>query len=131
MTVNGDCNDNDNSVNPGITTDLCNNVDNDCDGSTDEDDTFLNYYVDGDSDGFGAGAATSSCNPIAGSVTSSGDCDDSNNAINPAAAETCNNIDDDCDGNADNGLTFLNYYVDGDADGYGAGAPTSSCDPIA
>ncbi|MBK7683447.1 MAG: putative metal-binding motif-containing protein [Bacteroidetes bacterium] len=60
--------------------------------------TFLNYYVDADGDGFGAGSATSSCNPIAGSVLVDGDCDDNNAAVNPSVIEVCNGIDDDCNG---------------------------------
>ncbi len=35
------------------------------------------------------------------------------------AAETCNGIDDDCDGAIDNGLEFITYYRDSDADTYG------------
>jgi hypothetical protein len=65
--------------------------------------------------------ATSSCNPIVGSVLVDGDCDDNNAAVNPAATEICNGIDDDCNG-LDDGLVFLNYYVDADGDGFGAGA---------
>ncbi|MBK7887499.1 MAG: hypothetical protein IPJ86_09435 [Bacteroidetes bacterium] len=46
---------------------------------------------------------------------------------NPAATEVCNNIDDNCNGLTDDGLVFLNYYVDGDNDGYGAGAYLFLC----
>ncbi|MBK7887491.1 MAG: putative metal-binding motif-containing protein [Bacteroidetes bacterium] len=106
------------------------NIDDNCNGLTDDGLVFLNYYVDGDNDGYGAGAATSSCAPIAGSVLVDGDCDDNTAAVNPAATEVCN-IDDNCNGLTDDGLVFLNYYVDGDNDGYGAGAATSSCAPIA
>ncbi|MBL7924227.1 MAG: HYR domain-containing protein, partial [Bacteroidia bacterium] len=130
VTVNGDCDDLNATVNPAA-AEVCNGVDDDCDGTADDGQTFLDYYVDGDGDGFGAGVATSSCNPIAGSVTVNGDCDDLNAAVNPAAAEVCNGVDDDCDGTADDGLTFLDYYVDGDGDGFGDGAATSSCNPIA
>jgi PKD-like domain/Putative metal-binding motif/Secretion system C-terminal sorting domain/SprB repeat len=121
-----DCDDNNAAVNPAA-TEVCNNIDDDCDGLTDEGLVFLDYYVDGDNDGFGAGAATSSCVAIPGSVLVAGDCDDNNAAVNPAALEVCNGIDDDCNGLSDDGLVFLNYYVDGDNDGFGAGAATSSC----
>jgi hypothetical protein len=49
--------------------------------------------------------------------------------INPClpVTETCNNLDDDCDGTIDNGLTFVNYYNDADGDGYGAGIATNAC----
>ena len=91
----------------------------------------VTYYADVDGDGYGAGAGTSSCSPIAGSVTNNADCNDNNAAINPGATEVCNGFDDDCDGSTDEGLTFLTYYVDADVDGYGAGAGVSSCNPIA
>ncbi|MBK9320553.1 MAG: putative metal-binding motif-containing protein [Bacteroidetes bacterium] len=82
-------------------TEVCNNIDDNCNGLTDDGLVFLNYYVDGDNDGYGAGAATSSCAPIAGSVLVDGDCDDNAAAVNPAATEVCNSIDDDCDGSID------------------------------
>jgi surface protein len=63
----------------------------------------------------------------AGYVANCSDCNDLSAAVNPGAAEECNGIDDDCDGTADNGLTFLSYYADSDGDGYGTGAPTVSC----
>jgi hypothetical protein len=122
-----DCNDNDASVNPGIAQDLCNGVDNDCDGATDEDATFSNYYVDADGDGFGAGLATSSCSAIAGSVLVTGDCAPTNPAIFPGATEVCNGIDDDCDLTIDNGLSFISYFTDSDGDGYGTGTVQSLC----
>ncbi len=130
VLVDGDCDDNNSAVNPAA-TEICNAIDDDCNGLTDDGLVFLNYYVDADNDGFGAGAATSSCTPIVGSVLVDGDCDDNNSAVNPAAAEICNAIDDDCNGLTDDGLVFLNYYVDADNDGFGAGAATSSCTPIA
>jgi len=42
----------------------------------------------------------------------------------PGATEVCNGLDDDCVGGADNGLTFLNYYVDVDGDGFARARPT-------
>jgi hypothetical protein len=102
-------------VNPGVASDACNGVDNDCDGSTDEDATFSNYYVDADGDGYGAGAATSSCSAISGSVLVDGDCDDNAAAVNPAAAEVCNSIDDDCDGATDEGTIPVAGPISGPA----------------
>ena len=131
VAVGGDCDDNNGAINPGA-AEICNGLDDDCDGTADDGLTFLTYYVDGDGDNFGAGPGTSSCSPIAGSVTVDGDCNDANAAINPNAAEVCNGIDDDCDGTADDGLTFLTYYVDADGDTYGDASATgvSSCSPI-
>jgi hypothetical protein len=113
-----DCNDNNAAINPGA-TEVCNGIDDNCNGLTDDGLTFLTYYVDGDGDGYGAGLGTSSCSPIVGSVTNNGDCDDNNAAINPAALEVCDGIDNDCNGLTDDGLTFVTYYADADGDGYG------------
>ncbi|WP_181790319.1 putative metal-binding motif-containing protein [Myxococcus llanfairpwllgwyngyllgogerychwyrndrobwllllantysiliogogogochensis] len=51
-------------------------------------------------------------------------CEWGDNACTPgvAKAETCNNVDDNCNGTIDDGVQ-LTYYSDNDADGYGAGAP--------
>ena len=124
-----DCNDNNAAVNPGA-TEVCNGIDDDCDGSVDEGLTFLTYYVDADGDGYGDASATgvSSCNPIVGSVTNNGDCNDNNAAINPAALEVCDGIDNDCNGLTDDGLTFVTYYADADGDGFGnASVSQSTC----
>ncbi len=54
-------------------------------------------------------------------VSVGGDCDDDDADLNPAAIEECDGIDNDCDGQVDDGLTISTYYPDGDGDGYGAG----------
>lgn len=56
------------------------------------------------------------------------DCNDEDLSVNPAAQESCNTIDDDCDGQVDEGVT-TSFYPDTDGDGYGqAGSPpTSAC----
>ena len=125
----GDCNDASSGIKPGA-TEICNAIDDDCDGSTDEGLTFLDYYTDADGDGFGdaGAAAVSSCSPVAGSVVDNSDCDDTNASIKPSATELCNAIDDDCDGTTDEGLTFTTYFADTDGDGFGdAFATTISC----
>ena len=131
---NLDCNDNNASINPAA-TEVCNGIDDDCDGVADDGLTFLTYYTDADGDNYGSSAATgvSSCSLVAGSVTNNLDCNDNSSAVNPAAAEVCNGIDDDCDGIADDGLTFLTYYTDADGDNYGSSSATgvSSCSPVA
>ena len=83
-TADDDCDDGDEAVNPD-TTEVCDDLDNNCDGATDE-------GFDTDTDGF------TSCG---------GDCDDTDTAINPGATEECNGIDDDCDSVADNGFDDL------------------------
>lgn len=52
-----------------------------------------------------------------------GDCDDSSAASSPSQPESCDGIDNNCDGEADEGLPTLTYYVDLDADGYGGLTP--------
>lgn len=88
------------------------------------------YYADADGDGFGnPGATIMSCTgaPV-GYVGNHVDCNDTNAAIRPGAAEACNSIDDDCDGSIDEGLTFTTYYQDLDGDGFGTlAATTSTC----
>ncbi|MCB9694188.1 MAG: hypothetical protein H6736_20450 [Alphaproteobacteria bacterium] len=125
-----DCNDADASVHPEA-TELCDGVDQDCDGVADDGLTFADWFVDADGDGFGTGTATSACAPVTGAVQDGSDCDDTNASVNPGAIETCDGIDEDCSGTADDGLTFTDWFVDADLDGYGAGLPTSACAPIA
>jgi hypothetical protein len=137
---------------------VCNDVDDDCDGEVDEFVTTA-YYFDGDADGFGdAQEVVFACSAPAGyvdnaddcddaimtfedldndgygsnnltacGISNNTDCDDNNASINAGTAEVCNDIDDDCDGSVDNGLTFVGYYGDADMDGYGAGNASSFC----
>jgi hypothetical protein len=130
VTNNTDCNDSNANQN-AASTEICNGEDDDCDGTIDNGLVFLDYYADLDSDGFGAGAATNSCVDLgAGYVTNNTDCNDNNVNQNAASSEICNGEDDDCDGAIDNGLIFLDYYLDVDGDGFGAGDATSSCNDL-
>jgi hypothetical protein len=98
IAIGGDCNDANNAVYPGA-TEICDGLDNNCNGQEDEGLTFLNYYFDGDSDGYGIGNPTVACSPVAGYATQTGDCDDSNNTVYPGATDTeGNNVDENCDG---------------------------------
>lgn len=52
------------------------------------------------------------------------DCDDANEDINPGATEVCNLVDDNCNGNIDEGV-MTTYYADTDDDGFGDPAVTT------
>ena len=118
-----ECDDSDGSVNPAA-SELCNGVDDDCDGVTDPDSALdsLTWYEDADSDLFGnAAVSTLSCSTPAGYVADNTDCDDTNGAVYPGAGEYCNTLDDDCDGVIDptTSLDALTWYADSDVDTYG------------
>jgi len=88
------------------------------------------YYADADSDGFGdSDSYTVSCDGDipSGYIDEDTDCDDDDASISPAASESCNGEDDDCDGSTDEGVTTT-YYEDDDSDGYGdASSTTEDC----
>ncbi|MNU44572.1 Protein metal binding site [compost metagenome] len=102
--------------------------DNDCDDTDDQIGSIVLYYVDGDGDGFGDADATAvnSCTPIVGSVTNNDDCDDDDDEVNPSATEVCDGVDNNCDGDIDEGFTMTVYYQDADGDTYGNPAVTQS-----
>jgi hypothetical protein len=125
-----DCDDANPAIFPGA-TEMCDGIDNDCDGLIDNHLITTTYYVDADGDGFGADLGvidTCLVAAPAGYVTNNFDCDDQNPAIYPNATEICDGIDNDCNSLADDGLTFFTHYTDGDGDGFGdATAPISTC----
>ncbi|MCA9552247.1 MAG: putative metal-binding motif-containing protein [Myxococcales bacterium] len=111
-----DCNDLDASTFPGA-PELCDGRDNDCDASIDE-----GFFTDADGDGFGV-PGTPNC---AMAVSTSGDCDDTLAAVNPAATEVCGDgRDNDCDGATDDFGPDPLWYRDADGDGFGDAATTS------
>lgn len=121
---NTDCDDNNSSVHPGA-AELCNGIDDDCNGQIDDNIVFSTYYADADGDGFGDPAVDSSaCAPPVGYVSNNSDCNDANNAIYPGATEVCNGIDDNCDGQIDEGV-LSTFYADTDGDGFGDAAVTT------
>ena len=99
---NTDCNDNNSAINPSE-SEICNNTDDNCNGSIDDGLVFTTYYADNDGDNYGdPDNSEDACEPISNFVLDNTDCDDSNPNVNPAATEiTNNNIDDDCDGDVD------------------------------
>jgi len=79
------------------------------------------WYRDADEDGYGDATATSvDASQPTGYVEDNTDCDDSDPAVHPEAAEYCNGDDDDCDGEIDEDAVDMPYwYPDYDGDGYG------------
>ena len=130
----GDCNDQVAAISPGATEVCANGIDDNCDGITDEGINASGckvFYFDADKDTFGTVASQCTCNPM-GSYTAavSGDCDDTDAAVNPAQQEVCGNgKDDNCNGQTDEagGSACVSFYADADGDGYGAGAPVCLC----
>lgn len=124
-----DCDDANPAIHPGA-TEICNGLDDNCSGFADEG-LLTVYFRDADGDGYGFdGDAVQACAPPAGYVLPYGDCDDANAAVHPGATEACNGVDDDCSGQADDGLEFLWYFRDADGDGYGNdGEYLSACAP--
>lgn len=97
-----DCDDTRNTVHPDA-PEVCNGIDDDCDGVIDEG-VQLTFYRDVDGDGYGVSDDTVlGCTAPLGYVLTPGDCDDTNRSIHPGASEVCNGIDDDCDGTIDPG----------------------------
>jgi hypothetical protein len=133
--MGGDCNDNDRNVYPGA-TESCNQKDDDCDGSVDEENAVgcLVYYFDGDSDGYGV-TYNSRCFCVQeGKYTTllPGDCDDSNPTISPGAVEQCANlIDDNCNGQTDEegAQGCVPYFYDFDGDNFGITLSKCLCAP--
>lgn len=112
-----DCDDTVYSISPGF-VEVCDGIDNDCNGQVDE--GLLNiYYYDGDFDGRGNPNATvQACTVPGGYVSNADDCNDGNSSVYGGATEVCDNLDNDCDGTTDEGL-LTTYYLDNDGDGLG------------
>ncbi|MFM7203815.1 MAG: MopE-related protein, partial [Myxococcota bacterium] len=118
LLVDGqDCQDQDASIHPG-SAEQCDGLDNNCNGSIDEG-VKTTYYQDADGDGFGnASVTTQACSLPAGFVSNSTDCSDSSAQMYPGLAESCDGLDNNCDGTIDEGVKTT-YYQDADGDGHG------------
>ena len=163
-----DCDDENSLINPGL-SEICNEIDDNCNFEIDEDLITTTYYFDSDSDGYGNaliyiiacfgtpplgytldntdcddanllihepilfyfdfdedlyGDSLNSaffCSMFApvGYVTNNLDCNDSNNFINPLSNEICNNADDNCNTEIDEGLPTQTLFIDADNDNFG------------
>ncbi|MFC1769416.1 putative metal-binding motif-containing protein, partial [Nanoarchaeota archaeon] len=101
-----DCDDTNNAIFPNAGENCNDDIDNDCDEGL-----RLIDCDDPDCEG-DINCGLPECEDVDndGYTTCDGDCDDTNPSINPGAVEVCNEIDDNCDGNIDDG--------DVDGDGY-------------
>ena len=120
--VGQDCNDSDSMAHPN-SIEICDDIDNNCDGVIDEDGAIgaPTWYADIDEDGFGNPAySIQRCAIEApeGYASNGLDCDDYLAEVYPGSDEVCNLMDDDCDGQTDEGVE-LTFYVDDDGDGFG------------
>ena len=130
---NTDCNDDFDTAYPG-TNEICDDLDNDCDGLIDDEDdevdlsTQRSFYPDLDGDGFGVpDDAIEGCSLPSGYSTEATDCNDEDSAINPDATEVCDelDVDEDCDLLSDDddpsvdATTATAYYADADTDSFG------------
>ncbi len=98
-----DCDDTDGAVNPGA-DEICNGYDDDCNGDADGPESLDagDWYEDNDEDGYGDDASVvTDCIQPAETIAIGGDCDDTNDEINPAATEICDEVDNDCDSSND------------------------------
>ncbi|NMO13423.1 hypothetical protein HPC49_08670 [Pyxidicoccus fallax] len=101
--VNDDCDDFRALVHPGA-TEVCDVVDNDCDGQIDEELAVSDFYLDADGDGVGAGAAVRACGPPLAHVARAGDCDDGDPERGPGLLEMLDGKDNNCSGGVDEAL---------------------------
>ena len=119
-----DCDDEANDISPSA-HEVCDGIDNNCDGAIDEDVTTT-YFYDADNDGYGdENSIVMSCEQPHGYAVTGTDCNDNSTAVYPGNSEVCDGIDNDCnelideeDLNLDINTTIA-VYTDLDGDGFG------------
>ncbi len=111
---NDDCDDGNDAIHPGVDEICDDDLDNDCDGQVDSNDSECgggNLGGGGEVDGDGDGV-----------TIADGDCDDNNNSVYPGKEEVCGDgIDQNCNGQVDEGCNL-------DADGDGVTVDQGDCD---
>ncbi|MEN9334892.1 MAG: hypothetical protein RLY35_2072, partial [Bacteroidota bacterium] len=117
VLFNTDCDDQNSAIHPA-TAEVCNDLDDNCSGQIDEGVLSI-FFMDMDGDGFGYnGMEILACQAPLGYTDNPLDCDDANPSVSPQAIESCNGMDDNCDGQIDEFVQNV-YYSDIDGDGFG------------
>ena len=121
--ADGDCDDSNSNIYP-TAEEVCDGLDNDCNNDVDEDVGYV-YYLDNDNDGYGGDISIISCSQQDHLSEQSGDCNDQDTEISPNKEEICDGLDNDCNGQVDDGASMfgIEQYFDGDGDGYGSENP--------
>ena len=114
-------------IKPGEQAELCDGVDNDCDGFVDEGIPVKTFYEDTDGDGYGSTTFVQACAQPQGYSDKGKDCDDGNSEIFPGAVEQCDGIDSNCNGFVDEGVQKPTFFRDNDGDGFGGPTTILSC----
>ncbi len=126
-----DCDDQEAKTHP-TQLEVCDGLDNDCNGEVDDiTGETAAYYLDADGDLYGdSESPLLSCQAnLEDYVTNRDDCDDDDPDVNPGERDDdCDGVDDDCSATADDDAISV-YFVD--ADGDGQGDPTKPAPPCA
>lgn len=115
-------------VSPG--EELCNALDDDCDGEVDET-VQSTFYLDEDGDTFGGDMTCEACGiEECGDgdwVEDGTDCDDTCETCFVGGEEVCDTFDNDCDSETDEDVQVA-VFTDMDLDGFGTGEGVLRCD---
>jgi hypothetical protein len=113
---NVDCDDTDPDTYPGAAEVADDGIDQNCNGYD-----LTTYYADTDSDTYGDANSSQQVDDAQpdGYVLDDTDCNDSDPDVNPAAIESCDGIDNNCDTQIDEGCPVNTYYRDLDGDTFG------------